>query len=361
MVRDLSNLHIDELEDFYNNLSEVQKMIFNVGSGSASNLVHLHISYDPSLAGATITATNGSEVKTAVADSTGLTVINCTKLGEWTITEDKTNISVTVTAIYYGEYSMSLALKPNGATVTPTNNIQTWLKCAELNKSYTSMSEVLADTNTLSALISDNNASDYLVRSTTWASDVCSNESAMTYIGLNDYCANKLLADSTWLEAICNSPHFEKVLTVKIPTMTSNTAPSGEAFGSQCYDNTSTYTWYKAMDKDDNTCWHSIGNLSTAQLGYDFGKQVIVKKILLKNRNDSSTTSAPKTFSLEGYNGTSYVKIQDFTNDNNNKGAETTYIVNNDESYSKYRLNITSSYSSSYVLGELQFYGREEA
>ncbi len=36
MVRDLSNLHIDELDDFYNNLSEVQKMIFNVGSGSAS-------------------------------------------------------------------------------------------------------------------------------------------------------------------------------------------------------------------------------------------------------------------------------------------------------------------------------------
>lgn len=275
-----------------------------------------------------------------------------------------TTMKKTIELLYWGTTNVEFNDKPNGATVTPTDNVQTWLHCANIwdKTDLTTIDDVIADTTTLNILISDNNASDYLARSTTWTNNICSNESAMTYIGLNDYCANKLLGDSTWLKAICNSTHFEKVLTVKIPTMTSNTSPSGEAFGSPYYNNMSEYTWYKAMDKNNNTCWHASVGLSTAQLGYDFGKQVIVKKILLKNRNDSSTTSAPKTFSLEGYNGTSYVKIQDFTNNNNNLGAETTYIVNNnDEPYSKYRLNITSSYSSVYALGELQFYGREEA
>ena len=268
----------------------------------------------------------------------------------------------TITLEKWGNYPVELNDIPKGATVTPTDDIQTWLYCANvLNKSYTTISEVVADTTTLNTLIANENANDYLVRSTTFATDICSNESAMTYIGLNDYCANKLLADSTWLKAICSTSEtlLKKVLNVYVPKMRSNTSPSGEAFGSQYYNNMSEYTWYKAMDKDKNTCWHASVGLSTAQLGYDFGKQVIVKKILLKNRTDSSTASAPKTFSLEGYNGTSYVKIQDFTNNNNNIGGETTYIVNNDESYSKYRLNMTSSYSSVYALGELQFYGRE--
>ena len=117
-----------------------------------------------------------------------------------------TTMKKTIELSYWGTTNVEFNDTPDGATVTPTDDVQTWLHCANIwNKSYTTISEVVADTTTLNTLISDNNASDYLARSTTWASDICNNESAMTYIGLNDYCANKLLADSTWLEAICNA------------------------------------------------------------------------------------------------------------------------------------------------------------
>ena len=196
----------------------------------------------------------------------------------------------TITLEKWGNYSVELSDIPKGATVTPTDDIQTWLKCAELNKSYTTISQVLADTNTLSALISDNNASDYLARSTTWASDICNNESAMIYIGLNDYCTNKLLADSTWCEAILSSAYFNKILKALIPTMTSNTgSDGGEASASSVFgDGYAQYLPYKAFDNDDSTCWLSNNKVYDAYITYNFNKDVTIYFIDLINKlNDA--------------------------------------------------------------------------
>ena len=53
---------------------------------------------------------------------------------------------------------------PEGSTVTPTDDIQTWLACASItDKTYTTLNEVLADSTTLLALMSNNNAADYLL------------------------------------------------------------------------------------------------------------------------------------------------------------------------------------------------------
>ena len=149
-----------------------------------------------------------------------------------------TTMKKTIELSYWGTTNVEFNDIPDGATFTPTDDVQTWLHCANIwDKSYTTISEVVADTTTLNTLIANENANDYLVRSTTWASDVCSNESAMTYIGLNDYCADKLLADSTWLNAISNSAYFEKVLNALVLPMTSNTTPSGyEASSSGNFD-----------------------------------------------------------------------------------------------------------------------------
>jgi len=60
---------------------------------------------------------------------------------------------------------------PNGKTELPTDNIQTWLNCADIwDKDYQTLGQVMADTETLSALMADENAVDYLVRSKTWIS-----------------------------------------------------------------------------------------------------------------------------------------------------------------------------------------------
>lgn len=146
---------------------------------------------------------------------------------------------------------------PDGKTVEPTDDIQIWIKCAGRKDLYTSLADVLADSVCLAALMADDNAVDYLVRSTTWTT-MCANVGAMTDIGLNNYCANTLLANSTWLTAICNSVYFESVLNVKIPTMTSNNTPEG-----LCYMDTPLGGGqiYQAFD----------GNPSTYAMGYQSG------------------------------------------------------------------------------------------
>lgn len=345
-------------------------MIFNISnSGNAGNLVHLHVSYDPSLAGATITATNGSEVHTAKANESGLTIISGSKLGEWVIELDGN--SVTVDTTFYGNYEVGAA-KPEGSTVTPVNDIQIWLKCAEINKSYTTINQVIADTATLSTLISDNNAVDYMARSTGWANSVAADQTAMTYIGNNDYCANKLLDNSTWLTAICNSTYFERVLNVKVPTMTSATNPSGEVFDSGHNDG---YEGYKAFDgitNDYNNCWHaSSANATLPQsLGYDFRKKVKVSFVVVMNRHltapSTQNTNAPKDVILQGSNdGYTWDDIASYTNQNKNNEGKWSFNAIPSKAYSKYRLQCLSNLiepTRQYVaINALQFYGREEA
>ena len=110
-----------------------------------------------------------------------------------------------------GVYTLDLNIIPDGATVTPVNDIQTWLHCAGIyNKSYTTLDEVLGDSSTLLALISDNNAADYMARSTDWVGNVA-----------------------------------------LIPKMTSNTQPSGTASATNTYS--SGYPAYYAFDDNPTT------------------------------------------------------------------------------------------------------------
>ena len=265
-----------------------------------------------------------------------------------------------ITLEKWGNYSVEFNDTPDGATVTPTDNVQTWLHCVNIwDKSYTTISEVVADTTTLNTLIANENANDYLVRSTTWASDVCSNESAMIYIGLNDYCANKLLADSTWCEAICNSAYFEKVLNVNIPTMTSNTTPSGEVISNlNTGDNDPKYAYYSfnGVYSNDAGLFANFPHI----LGYKFVNKVIVKRMWVKNR--ITKPSMFKDFTIEGSDdGTKFTPIKTFVNTNNNSGYEQYFnLYENNKPYLYYRLNITSHYSNFTSFGNIQFYGREE-
>ena len=184
-------------------------------------------------------------------------------------------------------YNVSISTIPDGATVTPTDDIQIWLNCGGIfNLNYTSLSEVLADTTTLLALVNDNNAADYMARSTTWAADVTADQTAMTYIGADDYCADTLLADSTWLNAICNSTYFESVLNVKVPTMTGNTTPSGECFASTHDD-----IAYLAFDNNSSTNWGTnVENTTNHFVGYDFGFNVKIYKWVATVRGTNSVT-----------------------------------------------------------------------
>ena len=298
--------------------------------------------------GQTVTATKGTKSKSAVITD-GIARIMVDEGGVWTLTLTDGSTYKTPNMTYYGEYEVKLV--PNGSIVTPINDIQTWLNCAELNKSYTTISQVLDDTNTLSALISNNNASDYLARSTTWASDVCNNESAMIYIGLNNYCANKLLDNSTWLTAICNSTYFEKVLNVKVSTLTGDSTKvtkSGEL--------SSAYAAWKAFG---DGVW-LYGKTNGGWIGYDFDNPILVKKVGVNGYGDGANRA--KQVSFYG------------TNDKSNWGSPIlTQALSGTDTFEKFNVDFKDYYKyfkcvvdigadatgSNNGLSQLQFYGRE--
>ena len=315
--------------------------------------------------GQTVTATKGTKSKSAVITS-GVARIPVDEGGVWTLTLSSGETWNTPNMTYYGEYEV--ALVPNGSTVTPTNDIQTWLKCASLNKSYTTINQVLADPYTLSALISDNNASDYLARSTTWVSDICNNESAMTYIGLNDYCANKLLADSTWLTAICSTEEtlLKKVLNVYVHTLSSNTSDDG---GEVSASNSLESIGYEAFDGNDSTYWTSSNNFGW--LSYKFKNLVCVKAFYLmplyydKINQDKYYNCRLKDFNITASKTGNDNDWHELFSGQYEIGNLNKIQLNNNEYYRYYKINILNTYDndSSVVCSivTLQYYGREEA
>jgi len=252
---------------------------------------------------------------------------------------------------------------PDGKTVTPINDVEIWLSCAGLNNTgYTTLSEVLADTGILRAVLNDNNATDYLVRSKQFASDVCANATAMSYIGLNNYASNTLLADATWCSAICNSTYFESVLNAKVPTMTSNTTPSGECFGSS-YDN----AYYLAFDNSQSTYWNCTDSATLPQyVGYDFKTPTLCKKAIIAQplSGGSAYYISVSNCKIQGYDGTNWIDIK--TGITLNWGE--TQVVDfstNETKYEKYNLlipayNISSSTTHNISIYTLQFYGRAD-
>ena len=69
--------------------------------------------------------------------------------------------------------------------------------------------------------------------------------------------------------------------TISIPTMTSNSAPSGTASSSSVYSDNSSYAAWKAFDKSSSTSWQSkiYSNDNDRWLKYDFGFSVIPTNI----------------------------------------------------------------------------------
>jgi len=311
--------------------------------------------------GLTVTATKGGTTYTATETSTGVYEVTVDSKGTWTVTDGTNATTVSVTA--QTTYNVAFVVIPDGSTVTPTDDIQTWLHCANIwDKSYTTLAEVLADTTTLSALISDNNATDYLVRSTTWASGICADSTAMTYIGLNNYCANKLLADATWCDAICNSVYFESVLNVKIPTMTSDTTPSGVASASSVYgvDNPAWLGFDGIYDVIGDSWCCANGQTSNQYLAYEFTNSKKIYSVKLHGHPTSATWN-PKNIKFQYYDNDSWVDVPNSATVFPSTTDTQTYVYSTPVESTKHRLFITDSYNSSMVhISSLQFYGRED-
>ena len=231
--------------------------------------------------------------------------------------------------------------------------------------------EVLADNTTLLALVSSNNAADYMARSTTWASTVTANSTAMTLIGANDYCASALLDNSTWRTAICNSTYFESVLNVKVPTMTSDTTPSGVGTVSESSAASNDRKGFKIFDgvKNANNYWQTSGNATNEVdwVQFTFTAPASINKLDISAYKDTSTSNTQyfklmasnDNFVSDSHiimNGTSATVSTDLT--------EVSFNFANSDKYTSYRLY--QWYDTKYygtdlyysLIHEVQMYGR---
>lgn len=335
---------------------------FRCTVGGVSGKWKLTVTCTNVFAGLTITCTDGTTTltKTCPSASPYTVVFNIPNGGTWTISGvygGKTNTTTVVIPD-----TATLVYIPTGSTATPTNDIQTWLHCANIwNKNYTAIAQVLADTTTLLALISSNNAVDYMVRSTNWASSVCANATAMGYIGNNNYCANKLLANSTWRTAICNSTYFESVLNVKVPTMTSDTIPSGVASASSVWQYG--YEAFRAFNGNTSQIAGWIASTSNAgeYLTYKFPSAVKPYFFNYKGGTYTGVNGLAK-FKIQGStNGTSYVDLtNEITNSDATLHSKNQITKNIGTAYQYFRLITTASTGTNAYCGVavLQFYGR---
>ena len=202
---------------------------------------------------------------------------------------------------------------PDGRTVLPTDDIQIWLHCANIwDKSYTTLAEVLADTDTLLALITNNNAVDYMVRSTTWAS-----------------------------------------ATALVPKMTSNTTPEGVCSASSVYS--STYPAWKAFDEDDSTEWLGANNTFPSRVQYTFTTSKLVSGVLLKCRGFDGGTypnSAPGDIEIKGSNdnGSTWTTLKTYEYPSNGaveNGTKFLDLTDNVTEYTTICVNILNSRTDS--------------
>ena len=461
------------------------------------------------LAGVTITATKGGVTKTGTSIGNNQYEISVDSSGTWTISDGTNTATVTVTA--QTTYYLTLGV-PDGSTVTPTDDIQTLLNCANIwDKSYTTLTELLYDSTSLQAVISSNNAIDYLVRSTSFAksealvpvmtsnntpsgyiasasneytgreaykafdkntaqsslwetnsenptawlqmefpnevnvsklsfyadmhswssgqnylkdskfkvqygdtpTDVsgasftiaqndgyanqtvdfannikskkwrvqfleanivsavngCTvneiqfysedgftdNSTAMSYIGLNNYASNTLLADSTWCSAICNSTYFESVLNVKVPTMTGYTTPSGQVYYTSFAGGN--YTW-RAFDGNLTTEGLYVYGQGDGAVTYEFptAQRIILATVYIASgtvnyhRNQTIKSSDDNiTFNAESDTKTAII------------GGTNKFIFNNGNVKKYWQMygDTLQGGGSAYV-NEIQFYGRAD-
>jgi hypothetical protein len=133
----------------------------------------------------------------------------------------------------------------------------------------------------------------------------------------------------------------------QVPVMTAPNMPSGLVTRSGVYG--SANEAWTAFDASSSTIWISEAWPSApVWIGYEWsnGPRYITQYALIFN-NGSLTSRAPRDFTLQGWNGSTWVTVDSRTGEINWAGNEKRqYTVSKPGSYSKYRLHITEDNDS---------------
>ncbi|MCY1043929.1 Ig-like domain-containing protein [Corallococcus sp. bb12-1] len=131
-----------------------------------------------------------------------------------------------------------------------------------------------------------------------------------------------------------------------VPQMTSATLPGGTVTASGVYGGT--YDAWRAFDRNDATMWISTQGAVPAWIGYEWANgPKRVTHYAIKYANGGILSRAPRTFTLQGWNGSAWVVVDTRPNEITWTGFERReYAVASPGSYVKYRLNVTEDNDS---------------
>ena len=317
------------------------------GTGKGNNLI---VTCASDFAGVTITCTNGVKTYSKVCPSSEPYEIEFSGLesGTWTI-------SGTVEG---SVYSTNVVIADYTATLESGFDYKAWCTEGGVDATqYSSLADVFADELAVHRLMTVHASADYLIEAVTEDIDIiddfCANDTAMKWIGLRDYVCDGLTAISGVEAKFLASNYWERYLKDHVPTMTSNTAPYGEASADSTYS--SDYPW-KAFDGTELVEWNSnINNTGGGQrLIFKFPTPINVRRF--RRMNGGTTTNTFKIgYSDDGLTwtdlNTEYVAV-------GNKAITEEDIEN--VGYHLYwsTVQISSLTTSRFSTIQLQFYGR---
>ncbi|AUX39972.1 uncharacterized protein SOCE26_013670 [Sorangium cellulosum] len=150
-----------------------------------------------------------------------------------------------------------------------------------------------------------------------------------------------------------------------IPVMTSGTTPSGSATSSGSYS--SGYEAWRAFTDTFPSLWLSNMYTSSVWLAYEWGggiSKTVSSYEIRYNNGSCCEQRGPKSWTLEGWNGSSWVVVDTVTNQTGwYTNPLRTFAVDSPGSYTRYRLHVTAdnynhpSYPITLVsIESLQFY-----
>jgi len=126
-----------------------------------------------------------------------------------------------------------------------------------------------------------------------------------------------------------------------VPTMTSNTTPSGEASASSIYSDS--YPAWEAFDDVISTAstWATISGTVTGWLAYEFASSKIITKYTLAGQTGFQDRS-PKSWTFEGWTGGEWVELDSQSNITGwEDDVRKTFEFSNGTPYIKYKIDIT--------------------
>lgn len=139
-----------------------------------------------------------------------------------------------------------------------------------------------------------------------------------------------------------------------IPTMTSNTTPSGVCFSSGAYS--SSYPEWLAFDKNENNYFTTPDNVPGAYIGYSFTTPIVAKSITYKITNGFDLTTLITIKAQGSHDRATWVDLSDeipFTSATQNGTID---LPNNKTAYSNYRILKTAG-GRGMAVYEIQMYG----